>query len=53
MDYNVDPQMSLCKSKCWYSKNCLHFVKGAVPFEPSISQPIFECTTLCATAAGL
>ncbi len=23
--------MSLSKSKCWYSNNCLHFVKCAVP----------------------
>jgi len=25
------PQMSLSKSKCWYSNNCLHFVRRAVP----------------------
>jgi hypothetical protein len=24
--------MSLSKSKCWYSNNCLHFSKYAVPF---------------------
>ena len=24
--------MSLRKSKCWYSDNCLHFYKHAVPF---------------------
>ncbi len=23
--------MSLSKSKCWYSNNCLHFLKHAVP----------------------
>jgi hypothetical protein len=23
--------MSLSKSKCWYSNNCLHFVKRTVP----------------------
>ncbi len=23
--------MSLSKSKCWYSNNCLHFIKLAVP----------------------
>ncbi len=23
--------MSLSKSKCWYSNNCLHFLKCAVP----------------------
>ncbi len=24
--------MSLSMSKCWYSKNCLHFFKHAIPF---------------------
>jgi hypothetical protein len=24
--------MSLSKSKCWYSNNCLHFLKRTVPF---------------------
>jgi len=24
--------MSLSKSKCWYSNNCLQFLKHAVPF---------------------
>jgi hypothetical protein len=23
--------MSLSKSKCWYSNNCLHFIKRGVP----------------------
>jgi hypothetical protein len=32
MDSNYDPQMYLSKSKCWYSNNCLHFLKHAVPF---------------------
>jgi len=31
MDLNYDHQMSLSKSKCWYSNNCLHFLKCAVP----------------------
>jgi hypothetical protein len=26
--------MSLSKSKCWYSNNCLHFLKHAVPLFP-------------------
>ncbi len=26
--------MSLSKSKCWYSNNCLHYLKRAVPFHP-------------------
>ncbi len=26
--------MSQSKSKCWYSNNCSHFLKGAVPLEP-------------------
>ncbi len=25
--------MSLSKSKCWYSSNCLHFKKCAVPLK--------------------
>ena len=36
MDYNFDHQMSLSKSKCWYSNNCLHFLKGAVPLKRCI-----------------
>ncbi len=32
MDYNFDYQMSLSKSKCLYSNNCLHFSKCVVPF---------------------
>ncbi len=31
MDKNFDHQMSLSKSKCSYSNNCLHFLKYAVP----------------------
>ncbi len=26
MDLNFDHQMSLSKSKCWYSNNCLYFL---------------------------
>ncbi len=36
IDYRQElwpPEMSLSKCKCWYSKNCLHFLKGAVPFK--------------------
>ena len=29
--------MSLSKSKCWYSKNCLHFLKHAVPLLLSLN----------------
>ncbi len=25
IDYNFDHQLTLSKSKCWYSNNCLHF----------------------------
>ena len=32
IDQNFDHQMSLSKSKCWYSNNCLHFVNRAVSF---------------------
>jgi hypothetical protein len=28
MDYKFVHQMSLSKSKCWYSNNCLHFFKA-------------------------
>ncbi len=31
MEYNFDHQMSLSKSKCWYSNSCLHFLRRAVP----------------------
>jgi hypothetical protein len=29
--YNFYHQISLSKSKCWYSNNCLHLLKQAVP----------------------
>jgi hypothetical protein len=32
MDWNFDHQMSLNKSKCWYSNNCLCFLKRSAPF---------------------
>jgi len=35
MDYNLYHQMSLSKSKCYYTNNCLHFLKRAVPFKKS------------------
>ncbi len=31
IDLNLDHQMSLSKSKCWYSNKCIHFLKRAVP----------------------
>ncbi len=34
VDQSFDHQMSLGKSKCQYSNNCLHFLKYAVPLEP-------------------
>ncbi len=37
IDLSFDHQMSLCKSKCWYSNNCLHFLKCAVPFSDLIA----------------
>ena len=33
MDMNIDHEMSLSKSKWWYSNNCLHFLKHAVPLK--------------------
>ncbi len=29
--------MSLSKSKCWYSNNCLHFLKHAVPLNTAVN----------------
>ena len=37
MDLNFDHQMYLSKCKCWYSNNCLHFLKCAVPFREIVS----------------
>jgi hypothetical protein len=31
--FELDHQMSLNKSKCWYSNNCLHFLKRTVPLQ--------------------
>jgi len=31
IDWDFDHQMSLSKSKCWYSRNCLHFFKACFP----------------------
>jgi hypothetical protein len=36
VDLNFDPQMSLSKGKSWYSNNCLHFLKCAVPLKSFI-----------------
>ncbi len=36
MDYNFEYQMSLNKSKCLYSNNCLHFLKHAVPLKEGL-----------------
>jgi hypothetical protein len=33
-DNNFTHQMSLNKSKCWYSNNCLQFLKRADPLIP-------------------
>ncbi len=33
IDDNLDHQMSLSKSKCWYSNNYLQFSKRAVPVQ--------------------
>jgi hypothetical protein len=30
--------MSLTKSKCWYSNNCLHFLKCAVPLQKNLKK---------------
>ncbi len=40
LDYSFHHQMSLSKSKRWYSNNCLHFLKGPV------------LLTLCVVLAG-
>jgi len=36
MDLNFDHQMSLSKSKSWYSNICLQFLKRAVPLQQRI-----------------
>ncbi len=43
IDQSFDHQMSLSKSKCWYSNNCLHFLKCAVPFVTLASK---NCNTV-------
>jgi hypothetical protein len=30
INWKIDHKMSLSKSKCWYSNNCLHFLKHSV-----------------------
>ncbi len=43
IDYNFDHQMSLSKSKCWYSNNSLHFLMHGVPLsEKYFSTKIFD-----------
>ncbi len=32
IDLNLDHQISLGESNCWYSNNCLHFLKCGAPF---------------------
>jgi hypothetical protein len=44
IDLNFDHQMSLSKSKCWCSNNCLHFLKRAVPLNILLGQ-IFQGST--------
>jgi hypothetical protein len=45
------PQMFLSKSKCWYSSNCLHCLKCAVPlagmYIPGLHFPIRLVPILC------
>ncbi len=54
MDQNFDHKMSLSKSKCWYSNNCLHFIKCAVPFHWAMpfQKKIFYLPKLSSTAVG-
>ncbi len=35
--------MSLSKSKCWYTNNCLHFLKCAVPLKHRLSDCLHNC----------
>ncbi len=39
MDLNFYHQMSLGKSKCWFSNNCLHFLKRTVPLSLLYNAP--------------
>ncbi len=44
INYNFNHQMSLSKSKFWYSNNCLHFSKWAVPLDfESLAKIELEC----------
>ncbi len=53
--------MSLSKSKCWYSNNCLHFLKCAVPLYhsgrtidiESLQNRLLMVCYVPATSAGL
>ncbi len=44
-DQNLGHQMSLSKSKCWYSNNCLHFLKCTVPLSLSSLKKIHDIGT--------
>ncbi len=46
IEYNFYRQMSLSKSKCWYSNHCLHFLKQAVPFSHTFLAPTQQCYVL-------
>ncbi len=41
-DKKFDRQMSLSKTKCWYSNNCLNFLKHAVPLQIAQQPPKLE-----------
>jgi len=41
IDSNFDHLVSLCKSKCWYSNNCLHFLKRAGILAKSMGSKMF------------
>ncbi len=40
MDSNYDHQMYLSKSKCWYSNNCLDFLKRVVPLGANVLKTV-------------
>ncbi len=52
VDYNFKHQMFLNKSKCLYSKNCLHFLKCALPLTHLANEIVCQ-RRLCYTSTPL
>jgi hypothetical protein len=50
---NFDHQMSLSKRKCWYSNNCLHFLKLCCSFVKIMLHVITTCCLIAQTRVAL